>query len=90
MSWGCDNCIDHIVNTYLNNFIIFILIFLVDSDSSSVMVYFPVLVSPECVHVGVEQHHYEGLQQVEQEPGINHLHVGSLGQAVTHVDKHRC
>ena len=54
------------------------------------MVYFPLLIIPECVHVCVYQHHNEGVEQVKQEPHIHHLHVGGLGQVVTHVDKHRC
>ena len=53
------------------------------------MVYFPVIIIPESVHVGVDQNHNEGVEQVKQEPGIHHLHVGGLGQAVTHIDKHR-
>ena len=54
------------------------------------MVYFPVIIVPKSVHVGVDQHHNEGVEQVEQEPHIHHLHVGGLGQVVAHVDKHRC
>ena len=53
------------------------------------MVYFPVIIIPESVHVCVDQNHNEGVEQVEQQPGIHHLHVGGLWQAVTHVDKHR-
>ena len=53
------------------------------------MVYFPVIIIPESVHVCVDQNHNEGVEQVEQQPGIHHLHVGGLGQAVTHVDEHR-
>ena len=52
------------------------------------MVDFPLLIIPECVHVCVYQHHNEGVEQVKQQPGVHHLHVGGLGQAVTHVDKH--
>ena len=53
------------------------------------VVYFPVLIIPECVHVCVYQHHNEGVEQVKQEPHIHHLHVGGLGQVVAHVDEHR-
>ena len=48
-----------------------------------------IIITPDSIHVCMEQHHYEGVQQVEQQPGIHHLHVGGLGQAVTYVDKHR-
>ena len=53
------------------------------------MVYFPLLIIPECVHVCVYQHHNKGVEQVEQEPHIHHLHVGGLGQVVAHIDEHR-
>ena len=49
-----------------------------------------IIITPDSIHVGMEQHHYEGVQQVEQQPGIHHLHVGGLGQAITYVDEHRC
>ena len=48
-----------------------------------------IIITPDSIHVGMEQHHYEGVEQVEQQPGIHHLHVGGLGQAVTDVDEHR-
>ena len=53
------------------------------------MVYFPLLIIPECVHVCVYQHHNEGVEQVKQQPDIHHLHVGGLWQVVAHVDEHR-
>ena len=53
------------------------------------MVDLPLLIIPECVHVGVNQHHYEGVEQVKQEPHIHHLHVGGLWQVVAHIDEHR-
>ena len=31
---------------------------------------------PECVHVGVEEHLGEGDEQVEDQPDLNHLHIG--------------
>ena len=38
--------------------------------------------------IGVQQDYNEGVEQVEQEPHVNHLHVGGLGEVVTHVDQH--
>ena len=61
----------------------------INSDGFAMVVYFPLLVIPEGVHVGVDEYNNEGVEKVEQQPGIHHLHVGGLGQAVTHVDKHR-
>ena len=53
------------------------------------MVYFPVIIVPESVHVGVDEDNNEGVEQVEQQPHINHLHVGSLRKTVAYVDEHR-
>ena len=47
------------------------------------------LIISQSVHIGVQQYYDEGVEQVEQQPHINHLHVGGLGQVVTHVDEHR-
>ena len=52
------------------------------------MVYFSFIIIPECVHVGVYQHHNEGVEQVKQEPDIHHLHVGGLWKIVAYVDEH--
>ena len=49
----------------------------------------PFFIISQCVHVGMEQDDDEGQEQVEQQPHINHLHVGGLGQVVAHVDEHR-
>ena len=53
------------------------------------MVDLPLIIIPECVHVGVNQHHYEGVEQVKEEPDIHHLHVRGLRQVVANVDEHR-
>ena len=53
------------------------------------VVYFPVIIVPESVHVGVDEDNNEGVEKVKQQPGIYHLHVGGRGQALTHVDEHR-
>ena len=70
--------------------VLVILLKFTNSDGFSMMIDLAIIVVPESVHVGVKQHHDEGVEQVEQQPGIHHLHVGGLGQAVTHIDKHRC
>ena len=44
------------------------------------MVYFPILVTSQGVHVGVDQDNNEGVNQVKQKPDIHHFHVGSLGK----------
>ena len=67
-----------------------ILIVFTDGDGFSMVIDFTLLIIPEGVHVCVEQHHDERVEQVEQQPGVHHLHVGGLGQAVTHIDEHRC
>ena len=51
---------------------------------------FSFFIIPQGVHVGMQQHNDEGQEQVEQQPHINHLHVGGLGQVVAHIDEHRC
>ena len=53
------------------------------------LVYFLIFLPSQSVHVRVQQHHNERVEQVKEEPCIHHLHVGGLGQAVTDVDEHR-
>ena len=60
-----------------------------DSDGFAVMVYFSILVIPKSVHVCVNQNYNEGVEEVEQQPYIHHLHVGGLGKIVAHIDEHR-
>ena len=36
--------------------------------------------APEAVHVGVQQHLQEGDEEVEDQPDLDHLHVGGEGQ----------
>ena len=57
---------------------------MVDSPSVSFITGF----CSEGVHVGVEQDQDEGHQQVEDQPDVNHLHIGCVGQIVAHADKH--
>ena len=65
-----------------------------DCDCLPMMVDLPPLpislvLCPEAVHVGVEQDQQKRHQQVEDQPDVNHLHVGSGGEVVAHADKHR-
>ena len=48
---------------------------MVDSPSVSFITGF----CSEGVHVGVEQDQDEGHQQVEDQPDVNHLHIGCVG-----------
>ena len=43
----------------------------------------------EGLNVGLEKYVNEGFEEVEDEPSINHLDVGSLGEIVAYADKHR-
>ena len=42
----------------------------------------------EGLNVGLEKNVSEGFEEVEDEPCINHLDVGSLGEVVAYADKH--
>ena len=53
------------------------------------MIYLSLLIIAQTVHIGVKQDHYEGVEQVKQQPHVNHLHVGGFRQVVAHVDEHR-
>ena len=48
----------------------------------------PPLIRLEIVHIGSHQDVIEGLDKVEEEPNINHLDVGGLGQVVADIDEH--
>ena len=43
---------------------------------------------PQSVHVCVDQDLNKGKQEVEYEPHVNHLDIGSLGQVVGDIDEH--
>ena len=43
---------------------------------------------PKGVHVGVDQDLSEWKKEVEDEPNVDHLDVGSFGQVVGDVDEH--
>ena len=45
------------------------------------------LISPEAVDVGVQHHLQEWDEEVEDEPDVDHLDVGGLGEAVADGDE---
>ena len=53
------------------------------------MVNLPLFIIPESVHVSVKENNNEREEEIEEQPHVNHLHVGGFGQIVTHVDEHR-
>ena len=50
----------------------------------------PFIVNLEVIHVGRHQDVVEGLDQVEQQPDIDHLDVSRLGKIVADIDEHGC
>ena len=46
-----------------------------------------VVVLPEVLHAGDDDHLGEGSQLAEDQPDVNHLHVGRLGQALHLADE---
>ena len=50
----------------------------------------PLVVNLEIVHVGGHQDVVEGLDQVEQQPYVDHLDVSRLRQIVADIDEHGC
>ena len=67
-------------------------IFLIVTTNSArdpVMVDLPLLVHLEVVHVGRHQDVVERLDQVEEQPDIDHLYVSRLGKVVADTDEHR-
>ena len=50
--------------------------------------YFDCLGSPEAVHVCVDEDFDEGEEQVEDQPDVDHLHVGRLWHVVRDRDEH--
>ena len=53
------------------------------------MVDLPLVVHLEVVHVGRHEDVVERLDQVEEQPDIDHLDVGSLRQVLADADEHR-
>ena len=50
----------------------------------------PLVVNLEIVHVGGDQDVVEGLDQVEEQPDVDHLDVSRLRQIVADIDEHGC
>ena len=48
----------------------------------------PLVVDLEVVHVGGHQDVVEGLDQVEEQPDVDHLDVSRLGEIVADIDEH--
>ena len=66
-------------------------IFLIVTTNSArdpVMVDFTLLVHLEVVHVGRHQDVVERLDQVEEQPDVDHLDVGGLWKVVADIDEH--
>ena len=47
------------------------------------------VIHPESFHIGLDDYIHKWLEEVEDKPGINHLDIGSFGEIVANVDKHR-
>ena len=60
------------------------------STSDPMVVDLTLVVNLQVVHVGRHQDVVEGLHQVEQQPDVNHLDVGRLGEIVADIDEHSC
>ena len=74
----------------MKNFIIKVTIVLVaDTARDSMMVDLPLVVHLEVVHVGRHEDVVERLDQVEEQPDIDHFDVGSLRQVLADADEHR-
>ena len=56
----------------------------------AMVVYFPLLSISECLDICLHDDVNEWLEQVKEEPDVDHLDIGSLGEIVTDVDEHRC
>ena len=48
------------------------------------------IVDLEAVHVGRHQDVVERLDQVEEQPDVDHLNVGGFGKVVADIDEHCC
>ena len=59
-----------------------------NSARDPVMVDLPLLVHLEVVHVGRHQDVVKWFYQVEEQPDVDHLDVGGLGEIVADIDEH--
>ena len=60
------------------------------TDCLAMMVYFPLLSISQCFNVCLHDDVNEWLEEVEEEPDVDHLDIGRLGEIVADVDKHGC
>ena len=75
--------------SYLEDFTIQVPIIVnAHTASDSMVIYFPFFVHLQIVHVGRREDVVEGLDQVEEQPDVDHLDVGGLRKVVTDVDEH--
>ena len=52
------------------------------------VIYFPFFVHLQIVHVGRREDVVEGLDEVEEQPDVDHLDVSGLGQTLANTDEH--
>ena len=64
------------------------LVFVAHVASDPMVVDFPIIIHLEVIHVGRHQDVIEGLDQVEEQPDVDHLDVGGLGKVVADTDEH--
>ena len=65
------------------------IILIYNSSGNTMVVDLSFIVHLETVHVGRHQDVVERLDQVEEQPDIDHLDVGSLRQVLADADEHR-
>ena len=65
------------------------IILISDCSGNTMVVDFSFIVYLETVHVRRHQDVIEWLDQVEEQPDVDHLDVGGLGEIVADIDEHR-
>ena len=76
-----------------NSFVIsvrFSILIVAHGARDAVVVDLPFVVDLQEIHVGRHQDVVEGLDQVEQQPYVDHLDVSRLGKVVADIDEHGC
>ena len=68
---------------------VFILI-IADSTRDTMVIDLTLIVNLQIVHVGRREDVVEGLDEVEEQPDIDHLDVSRLGKIVADIDEHGC
>ena len=75
--------------SYLEDFTIQVPIIVnAHTASYSMVIYFPFFVHLQIVHVGRREDVVEGLDEVEEQPDVDHLDVSGLWQTLAHTDEH--